>query len=291
MSLYHNALFAEPFGDREDRSGLAAGPAHDRPCSPYTPASARRASSPSPVVPALNLRAAPGHDCARPLFASASARRPSTPTPYPETLTSARQPPAVSPAPGPTPGPSSVLEGVRRFEGNRPAAVVHRAYAEPPRRNGEHAGPAGRPDALTGSAGFAGGGRRTSGTGCVHAPGGSGQAFGAASASQAAGAAGGPQASGAGGGSRGLSVVPVSGRGDTNRSGSSRQILGLSGRPREGSGAEALAAPRPPSPVQRVQAQVALCHQKRLQRLQVLIAPALSSYAGMRLRCVISAEC
>lgn len=255
VSLYHNALFAEPGVDHEDRSSAAAGPAHDRPRSPYTPASARRASSPSPVVPALNLSAGPGYDHARALFASASARRPSTPNPYPETLYSARQP-AVSLAARPTSGPSGVMEGVRRLEGSRPAAPAHRAYSELPERYSERTGAAGRPDALTGSAGSAGGGRRVSGVGGGHAPSGSGQVSGPASGSRTAG----PDS-----GLPGLPVMPVSGSDDAGRSGSSLWAPGMGDRPRE-----ALGPPRPPSPVQRVQAQVALSQQKRLQRLQVL---------------------
>ena len=256
MSLYHNALFAEPGADRGDRSGAAAGPAHNRPCSPYTPASARRASSPSPIVPALNLplnlSTGAGHDRARALFASASARRPSTPNPYPETLYSARQP-AASLAARPASQPSGVLESVRRLEGSGPAAAAPHAYTEPHERFSERNGPAGRPDALTGSAGFASGGGRVSRVGGVHAPSGSGQVSGPASGAHTAGAG------------VGLPVMSVSGSSVTSGSGSSQWAPGRGNRP-----CEALGAQRPPSPVQRVQAQVALCQQKRLQRLQVL---------------------
>ena len=255
MSLYHNALFAEPGADREDRSGAAAGPAHDRPCSPYTPASARRASSPSPIVPTLNLNL----DQARPLFASASARRPCAPNPYPEALYSARQP-AASPAARPASGPSGVLESVRRLEGSRPTAAEPRGYTEAHERYSERTRPAGRPDAMTGSAGPAGGGGRMSGVGGVHAPSGSDQVSGPASGARAAGS---------GGGLPGSLVMPVSGSADTSSSRSrqwgSGSVSETGDRPRE-----ALGPPRPPSPVQRVQAQVALCQQKRLQRLQVL---------------------
>ena len=259
MSLYHNALFAEPGADRGDRSGEAAGPTHDRPCSPYTPASARRASSPSLAVPALNLAltlsAGPGHDRARPLLASASARRPSAPNAYPETLFSARQP-AVLLAAHPMAGPSGVLESVRRLEGSRPAAAAPRVHTEPHDRFCERVGSAGRPDAMTGRAASASGVGRVSGVGDVHAPSGGGQVSGLAS---------GPQTTGRGVGLCGLPVMPVSGFEDTSGSSGSQRAPGMGDRPRE-----ALGAPRPPSPVQRVQAQVALCQQKRLQRLQVL---------------------
>lgn len=249
MSLYHNVLFAEPGADREDRNGAAAGPAHDRPCSPYTPASARRASSPSPVVPALNLNL----DHARPLFMFASARRPSAPSPYPEALYSARQP-AVSLPVRPTSGPSGVLESMRRFEGSsRPAAAAPRAYTEPHERYSERTGTAGRPDALTGSADSAGGGRRALGVGGVHAPSGSGQFSGPVSAP------------GASSGLLGMPFMPLAGSNDTSGSSSSQWAPRIGDRPWE-----ALGAQRPPSPVQRVQAQVALCQQKRMQRLQVL---------------------